>query len=168
MSGKDWISWYTVYNAKTDEIVACGTADMIVRQMGYVNKNSLYSAVTHSKTRKGPPRLYIYHVQKVRREELEKEGMKIIIEEHEDTVSVSYIGKGKKIDRLLLLTLATAETVVDCLIPNLPDKKVREAADCFADDMKAVIISAYEDKASDHKSKLTSKEATFLSKLMGL
>lgn len=28
--------------------------------------------------------------------------MKIIIEEHEDTVSVSYIGKGKKIDRLLL------------------------------------------------------------------
>ena len=93
--------------------------------------------------------------------------MKIIIEEHEDTVSVSYIGKGKKIDRLLL-TLATAETVVDCLIPNLPDKKVREAADCFADDMKAVIISAYEDKASDHKSKLTSKEAAFLSKLMGL
>ena len=91
--------------------------------------------------------------------------MKIIIEEHEDTVSVSYIGKGKKIDRLLLLTLATAETVVDCLIPNLPDKK---AADCFADDMKAVIISAYEDKASDHKSKLTSKEAAFLSKLMGL
>ena len=83
--------------------------------------------------------------------------MKIIIEEHEDTVSVSYIGKGKKIDRLLLLTLATAETVVDCLIPNF-----------FADDMKAVIISAYEDKASDHKSKLTSKEAAFLSKLMGL
>ena len=75
MSGKDWISWYTVYNAKTDEIVACGTADMIVRQMGYVNKNSLYSAVTHSKTRTGPPRLYIYHVQKVRREELEKEGI---------------------------------------------------------------------------------------------
>lgn len=94
--------------------------------------------------------------------------MKIIIEEHEDTVSASYIGKGKKIDRLLLLTLATAETVVDCLIPNLPDKKVREAADCFADDMKAVIISAYEDKASDHKSKLTSKEAAFLTKLMGL
>ena len=55
--------------------------------------------------------------------------MKIIIEEHEDTVSVSYIGKGKKIDRLLLLTLATAETVVDCLIPNLPDKKVRERSE---------------------------------------
>lgn len=100
MRDNDLMSWYTVYNAKTDEIVACGTADMIVR--------------------------------------------------------------------LLLLTLATAETVVDCLIPNLPDKKVREAADCFADDMKAVIISAYEDKASDHKSKLTSKEAAFLSKLMGL
>lgn len=87
--------------------------------------------------------------------------MKIIIEEHEDTVSVSYIGKGKKIDRLLLLTLATAETVVDCLIPNLPDKKVREAADCFADDMKAVIISAYEDKASDHKASLPARRQLF-------
>ena len=94
--------------------------------------------------------------------------MKIIIEEHEDTVSVSYIGKGKKIDRLRLLTLVVAETVADCLIPNLPDKKVHEAADCFADDMKAAIISAYEHEASDHKSKLTSKEAAFLTKLMGL
>lgn len=75
MRDNDLMSWYTVYNAKTDEIVACGTADMIVRQMGYVNKNSLYSAVTHSKTRKGPPRLYIYHVQRVRREWLEKEGI---------------------------------------------------------------------------------------------
>lgn len=75
MSGKDWISWYTVYNAKTDEIVACGTADMIVRQMGYVNKNSLYSAITHSKTRKGPLPRYFYHVQRVRREWLEKEGI---------------------------------------------------------------------------------------------
>jgi len=52
MRDNDLMSWYTVYNAKTDEIVACGTADMIVRQMGYVNKNSLYSAITHSKTRK--------------------------------------------------------------------------------------------------------------------
>lgn len=53
MRDNDLMSWYTVYNAKTDEIVACGTADMIVRQMGYVNKNSLYSAVTHSKQEKG-------------------------------------------------------------------------------------------------------------------
>lgn len=75
MRDNDLMSWYTVYNAKTDEIVACGTADMIVQQMGYVNKNSLYSAVTHSKTRKSLPRLYIYHVQKVRREWLEKEGI---------------------------------------------------------------------------------------------
>ena len=72
MRDNDLMSWYTVYNAKTDEIVACGTADMIVRQMGYVNKNSLYSAVTHSKIRKGPPPRYFYHVQKVRREWLEK------------------------------------------------------------------------------------------------
>ena len=75
MRDNDLMSWYTVYNAKTDEIVACGTADMIVRQMGYVNKNSLYSAVTHSKTRKGPLPRYFYHVQRIRREWLEKEGI---------------------------------------------------------------------------------------------
>ena len=69
------MSWYTVYNANTVEIVACGTAVMLVRQMGYVNKNSLYSAVTHSKTRKEPLPRYFYHVQKVRREWLEKEGI---------------------------------------------------------------------------------------------
>lgn len=94
--------------------------------------------------------------------------MKIIIEEHEDAVSVSYIGKGKKIDRLRLLTLVVAETVVDCLIPNLPDEKVREAADCFADDMKAAIISVYKHEASEPKHSFTDKEATFLTKLMGL
>lgn len=94
--------------------------------------------------------------------------MKIIIEEHEDTVSISFIGKGKKIDRLRLLTLAVAETVVDCLIPNLPDKMVHEAADCFADDMKAAIISVYKHEASDPKHGFTGKEAAFLSKLMGL
>ena len=41
--------------------------------------------------------------------------MKIIIEEHEDTVSISFIGKGKKIDRLRLLTLAAAEKIVHVL-----------------------------------------------------
>lgn len=87
--------------------------------------------------------------------------MKIIIEEHEDTVSVSYIGKGKKIDRLLLLTLATAETVVDCLIPNLPDKKVREAADCFADDMKAVIIPPTRTRPATTKASLPARRQLF-------
>ena len=94
--------------------------------------------------------------------------MKIIIEEHGDTISISFIGKGKRIDRLRLLTLAVAETVVDCLIPNLPDKMVHEAADCFADEMKAAIISVYKHEASDPKHGFTGKEAAFLSKLMGL
>ena len=58
--------------------------------------------------------------------------------------------------------------MVDCLIPNLPDKMVHEAADCFADDMKTAIISVYKHEASDPKHRFTSKEAAFLSKLMGL
>ena len=35
-------SWYTVYSAKTDEIIASGTADMIVQQMGYASRNSFF------------------------------------------------------------------------------------------------------------------------------
>ena len=29
-----YCNWYTVYSAKTDEIVASGTSDMVIRQMG--------------------------------------------------------------------------------------------------------------------------------------
>ena len=94
--------------------------------------------------------------------------MKIIIEEHEDTVSISFIGKGKKIDRLRLLTLAVAETVVNCLIPNLPDKMVHEAADCFADDMKAAIISVYKHEASDPQAQVYQQGGSFSHQADGL
>lgn len=49
-------SWYTVYSAKTDEIIASGTADMIVQQMGYASRNSFFSAVCHAKHKKDNPR----------------------------------------------------------------------------------------------------------------
>ena len=45
---------------------------------------------------------------------------------------------------------------------------VHEAADCFADDMKAAIISVYKHEASEPKHNFTDKEAAFLTKLMGL
>lgn len=69
-------SWYTVYSAKTDEIIASGTADIIVQQMGYASKNSFFSAICHAKHKKDTPRRrYIYHVEKIPREDInEKEG----------------------------------------------------------------------------------------------
>ena len=69
-------NWYTVYLAKTDEIIASGTADMIVRQMGCASSNSFFSAVCHAKHKKdNPRRRYIYHVEKIPQENInEKEG----------------------------------------------------------------------------------------------
>lgn len=54
MRDNDLMSWYTVYNAKTDEIVACGTADMIVRQMGEL----IHWLHYHLKGSNPPPALY--------------------------------------------------------------------------------------------------------------
>ena len=70
------VMWYTVYDDKTDEIIASGTADMIVQQMGYASRNSFFSAVCHAKHKKdNPRRRYIYHVEKIPREDInEKEG----------------------------------------------------------------------------------------------
>lgn len=45
MRDNDLMSWYTVYNAKTDEIVACGTADMIVRQTVSYEMTLLHGAI---------------------------------------------------------------------------------------------------------------------------
>lgn len=68
-------NWYTVYSTKTDEIIASGTADMIVQQMGYASRNSFFSAITHAKTRKDSK--YIYHIEKISRKALEKMQRKV-------------------------------------------------------------------------------------------
>lgn len=44
--------------------------------------------------------------------------MKIVIEKIGDNVGVSFIGKGQRIDRLMLLTVVLIETFVDSLIPG--------------------------------------------------
>lgn len=72
----NYCNWYTIYSAKTDEIVASGTSDMVIKQMGYASRNSFFSAVCHAKYRKNNPRRrYIYHVEQITREDIEeKEG----------------------------------------------------------------------------------------------
>ena len=62
MTGPKRVNWYTVYDARTDEIVACGTTEMIVHQMGYADRNSFFSAITHAKARTDSK--YIYHIEK--------------------------------------------------------------------------------------------------------
>ena len=75
MTGPRSVNWYTIYDAITDEIVACGTADMIVQQMGYASKHSLYSSVTHTKEHHNNK--YIYHIEKVPRASWEKMQRKV-------------------------------------------------------------------------------------------
>lgn len=72
----NYCNWYTIYLAKTDEIVASGASDMVIRQMGYASRNSFFSAVCHAKYRKNNPRRrYIYHVEQIPREDInEKDG----------------------------------------------------------------------------------------------
>lgn len=72
MTGPRSVNWYTIYDAQTDEIVACGTADMIVQQMGYASRNAFFSEVSHSKKDDRQNRRYIYHVEKVSRASWEK------------------------------------------------------------------------------------------------
>ena len=55
--------------------MACGTADMIVQQMGYASKHSFFSAITH--TREHHNNKYIYHIEKVSRKELEEMQRKV-------------------------------------------------------------------------------------------
>lgn len=94
--------------------------------------------------------------------------MKIIIEKIGDNVGLSFIGKGNRIDRLMLLVIAMVETFVDSLVPDLTDEQVQTETSKFADEVKAAIIARYKMAPSDRKEKFTSKEAAFLSKLMGL
>ena len=94
--------------------------------------------------------------------------MKIIIEKIGDNVGVSFIGKGKRTDRFMLLAVAMVETFVDSLVPDLTDERLQQAADGFADSVKSSVITRYKTKASDRKEEFTSKEAAFLTKLMGL
>lgn len=57
--------WYTVYRAKDDTIVACGTADMVCTQLGFANRNCLHSAINHSNKRNSANRKYIFVVEPI-------------------------------------------------------------------------------------------------------
>ena len=94
--------------------------------------------------------------------------MKIVIEKIGDNVGVSFIGKGQRIDRLMLLTVALIETFVDSLIPDLTDEQLQQAADGFANSVKSAVIARYKMKPSERKEEFTGKEAAFLSKLLNL
>lgn len=47
-----YITWYTVYSAKTGEVVAAGTSAMCAAKLGYKTANSFVSSVGHRRHEK--------------------------------------------------------------------------------------------------------------------
>lgn len=43
-----YCNWYTVWDAKSGEIVAAGTSEMCAKKLGYASANSFASTVSHS------------------------------------------------------------------------------------------------------------------------
>lgn len=57
--------WYTVYDAKTDRIVACGTAEMCYKALGLSSKGVFFSMIHHSNLRNSPKRKYIKVIEPI-------------------------------------------------------------------------------------------------------
>lgn len=56
--------WYSVYSAKTGELITAGTAEMVTDALGYSTINCFHSAIYHSKKR-GPSKKYVFEVDPI-------------------------------------------------------------------------------------------------------
>ena len=65
------VMWYTVYDAKTGDLIASGTSEMCARRLGYKSANSFASASSHSRSGRHPARKYIFEKERIRRDEVD-------------------------------------------------------------------------------------------------
>lgn len=54
------VMWYTVYGAKTGDLIASGTSKMCARRLGYKSANSFASASSHGRSGRHPAHKYIF------------------------------------------------------------------------------------------------------------
>lgn len=66
-----YITWYTVYSAKTGEVVAAGTSSMCAAKLGYKTANSFASSVGHRRHEKRRPYKYIFEQERIDRAEVD-------------------------------------------------------------------------------------------------
>ena len=66
-----YITWYTVYSAKTGEVVAAGTSAMCAAKLGYKAVNSFVSSVGHRRHEKKRPHKYIFEQERIDRAEVD-------------------------------------------------------------------------------------------------
>lgn len=65
------VMWYTVYDAKTGDLIASGTSEMCARRLGYKSANSFASASCHSRNGRRRARKYIFEKERIRRDEVD-------------------------------------------------------------------------------------------------
>ena len=65
------VMWYTVYDAKSGDLIASGTSEMCARRLGYKSANSFASASCHSRNGRRRARKYIFEKECIRRGELD-------------------------------------------------------------------------------------------------
>lgn len=65
------VMWYTVYDAKTGDLIASGTSEMCARRLGYKSANSFASASSHGRSGRHPARKYIFEKERIRRDEVD-------------------------------------------------------------------------------------------------
>lgn len=65
------VMWYTVYDAKTGNLLASGTSDMCARQLGYKSANSFASSVYHCRKKKRKPHKYSFFQEVIKRDEVD-------------------------------------------------------------------------------------------------
>ncbi len=65
------VMWYTVYDAKTGDLIASGTSEMCARRLGYKSANSFASASSHSRNGRRRARKYIFEKECIRRDEVD-------------------------------------------------------------------------------------------------
>lgn len=63
--------WYTVYDAKTGDLIASGTSEMCARRLGYKSANSFASASSHGRSGRHPARKYIFEKEHIWRDEVD-------------------------------------------------------------------------------------------------
>lgn len=75
MSGPNFYSgcyWYTVWDARTGELIASGTSAMVARRLGYKSAAAFTAHYVHTQTRKPKkPHKYIMQREYIQRREAE-------------------------------------------------------------------------------------------------
>lgn len=65
------VMWYTVWDAKTGDLLASGTSEMCARRLGYKRANSFASAVSHGLSGSHRTYKYIFEKECIRRDEVD-------------------------------------------------------------------------------------------------